>query len=98
VVHRPTLRRTAEDHVLYRWLKEARRWRDQNRPHQGISAATEPLLDPQGQVDGRFRALRGGSWRVGREIARTTYRNGYRPDYAHSSIGFRIALEVRDFP
>jgi len=59
-------------------------------------AAGEPAVDPRGPPDGRFRALRGGSWRVGREVARTTYRNGYRPDYAHSSIGFRVALEARD--
>lgn len=59
-------------------------------------AGSEPLRDPRGPADGRFRALRGGSWRVGREIARTTYRNGYRPDYAHSSIGFRVALEISD--
>ena len=56
----------------------------------------EPLVDPRGPPEGSYRALRGGSWRVGREVARTTYRNGYRPDYAHSSIGFRVALEARD--
>ena len=66
---------------------------DVQAPYQ---AAAEPVLDPRGPGEGRFRALRGGSWRVGLEIARTTYRNGYRPDYAHSSIGFRVALEVRD--
>jgi formylglycine-generating enzyme required for sulfatase activity len=53
-----------------------------------------PLADPRGPADGRFRVLRGGSWRVGLDVARTTYRNGYRPDYAHSSIGFRVALEA----
>jgi len=60
------------------------------------SASSETLHDPKGAFDGRFRVLRGGSWRVGREIARTTYRNGYRPDYAHASIGFRVALRARD--
>lgn len=60
------------------------------------TAASEPLYNPKGPVDGRFRILRGGSWRVGREIARTTYRNGYRPDYSHASIGFRVALEIHD--
>lgn len=59
-------------------------------------AAPEPQVDPRGPPEGRYRALRGGSWRVGREVARTTYRNGYRPDYAHGSIGFRVALGVRD--
>jgi formylglycine-generating enzyme required for sulfatase activity len=54
----------------------------------------QPALDPRGPAEGRFRILRGGSWRVARDIARTTYRNGYRPDYAHGSIGFRVALEI----
>lgn len=58
------------------------------------AAAKLPLVDPRGPADGRFRVLRGGSWRVGLDVARTTYRNGYRPDYAHSSIGFRVALEA----
>ncbi len=39
-----------------------------------------------------FRALRGGSWRVAAELVTTTYRSAYRTDYAHSSIGFRVAL------
>ena len=65
---------------------------DRQAPYQGTG---EPVLNPSGPPDGPFRALRGGSWRVKREVARTTYRNGYRPDYSHSSIGFRVALEVR---
>jgi formylglycine-generating enzyme required for sulfatase activity len=66
---------------------------DVQGPYQPTDKAE---LDPRGPAEGRFRALRGGSWRVGLDVARTTYRNGYRPDYAHSSIGFRVALEVRD--
>ena len=66
---------------------------DWQAPYQQTSG---PVVDPRGPADGRYRALRGGSWRVGREIARSTYRNGYRPDYAHGSIGFRVVLEARD--
>lgn len=57
-------------------------------------ASKLPVADPRGPAEGRFRSLRGGSWRVGLDVARTTYRNGYRPDYAHSSIGFRVALDA----
>jgi len=59
---------------------------------EGYATSALPREDPRGPAEGRFRVLRGGSWRVGLDIARTTYRNGYRPDYAHSSIGFRVAL------
>ena len=59
---------------------------------ESYQSSALPVTDPQGPQDGRFRALRGGSWRVNLDIARTTYRNGYRPDYAHSSIGFRVAV------
>ncbi len=54
--------------------------------------APGPLLDPLGASTGDFRVLRGGSWRVGPDVLRTTYRSAYRTDYAHSSIGFRVAL------
>jgi formylglycine-generating enzyme required for sulfatase activity len=66
---------------------------DRQAPYQG---GGELVLNPTGPAEGQFRALRGGSWRVVRGIARTTYRNGYRPDYSHSSIGFRVALEIRE--
>jgi formylglycine-generating enzyme required for sulfatase activity len=55
----------------------------------------EVLADPQGPATGRFKTLRGGSWRVDRNVVRVTYRNGYKLDYSHSSIGFRLALSAR---
>jgi formylglycine-generating enzyme required for sulfatase activity len=55
-------------------------------------AGGEPFVDPRGSSKSPYRALRGGSWRVDGNVIRTTYRNGYKPDYAHSSIGFRVAL------
>jgi formylglycine-generating enzyme required for sulfatase activity len=59
------------------------------------AAAGETLVDPAGIPDATFRTLRGGSWRVGAEVARTSYRNGYRADFAHSSFGFRLAMDDR---
>jgi formylglycine-generating enzyme required for sulfatase activity len=55
-------------------------------------ASGTTLVDPVGPSLGEYRVLRGGSWRVEMGIIRTTYRNGYRPEYTHSSIGFRVAL------
>ncbi len=52
----------------------------------------ETAVDPTGPAQGRYKALRGGSWRVGPDVIRATYRNGYAPAYSHSSIGFRVAL------
>jgi len=39
-----------------------------------------------------LRTIRGGSWRVGNGLVTTTYRNGYKTSYAHSSIGFRLVM------
>lgn len=55
-------------------------------------AAGEILVDPGGPPDGAFFILRGGSWRVGEGILRATYRSGYKPDYSHGSIGFRVVI------
>ena len=41
---------------------------------------------------GRFRVLRGGSWKDVDDYSRTTYRNGYRADFSFKSIGFRLAF------
>jgi formylglycine-generating enzyme required for sulfatase activity len=53
----------------------------------------ESLADPVGK-DRSHRVLRGGSWRVDAPVVTTTYRNGYRPDYSHGSIGFRLVREA----
>ena len=52
----------------------------------------QPLVDPRGTAPAGTRAIRGGSWRVSEEVVTTTYRNGYKSGYSHSSIGFRVAL------
>ena len=53
----------------------------------------QTLQDPFVQ-QGELRVLRGGSWRVNSSIVTTTYRNGYKPGYSHSSIGFRLVKTV----
>ena len=63
--------------------------------YRAYAGSAAPLVDPAGEPDSKFRVLRGGSWRVGPDILRTTYRNGYRADYAHSSFGFRLAMDGR---
>ena len=55
----------------------------------GVPARESGSADSPG-----FVALRGGSWRVGPEVVTTTYRNGYRTDYSHGSIGFRLVREM----
>jgi sulfatase modifying factor 1 len=62
---------------------------DWQEPYGGTGST---LIDQAGLPLGRYKALRGGSWRVDEKVIRATYRNGYKPDYAHSSIGFRVAL------
>ncbi len=61
---------------------------DWDAPYRG----GDLLHDPQGPPEGSYKVLRGGSWRVAALLARVTYRSAYKPDYAHASIGFRVAL------
>lgn len=51
-----------------------------------------PPSPPPGEDKGRYRTLRGGGWKDGEDYTRTTYRNGYSPDYYYKSIGFRLAF------
>ena len=62
---------------------------DWQEPYRSSGQGT---VDPAGPAHGKYKALRGGSWRVGPHVIRATYRNGYAPGYSHSSIGFRVAL------
>ena len=62
----------------------------------GYAYAPGPVpATPAEPVRAPYPAIRGGSWRVTSDIIRVFYRSAYKPDYAHSSIGFRVALEVR---
>jgi len=57
--------------------------------YYGYRQAPHTLEDPIVKT-GDTRIIRGGSWRVGSSLVTTTYRNGYKPDYSHSSMGFRL--------
>ena len=50
-----------------------------------------PGADPRGPSEGLYKAIRGGSWFFGAKSCRSADRNGDPPEYAFSSIGFRVA-------
>jgi formylglycine-generating enzyme required for sulfatase activity len=51
-----------------------------------------PRRDPSGPSAGRFRVLRGGSWRNHAVTCRSAYRNGLAPRLKDSATGFRVVL------
>jgi formylglycine-generating enzyme required for sulfatase activity/serine/threonine protein kinase len=53
-----------------------------------------PKRDPRGPEAGRYRVLRGGSWRNHATTCRAGYRNGLAPRLKDSATGFRVVLEV----
>jgi formylglycine-generating enzyme required for sulfatase activity len=53
-----------------------------------------PTRDPGGPRAGRFRVLRGGSWRNQGAACRAAYRNALAPHMRDSATGFRVVLEV----
>ncbi|MCE9529756.1 MAG: formylglycine-generating enzyme family protein [Planctomycetes bacterium] len=50
------------------------------------------VRDPAGPPTGRFRVLRGGSWRNQADKCRAAYRNGLEPFQRDSASGFRVVL------
>ena len=50
-----------------------------------------PTKDPQGPDTGDVRVLRGGSWDVMPQAARSAGRDGATPDYRNDYAGFRVA-------
>ncbi len=52
---------------------------------------SEALDDPTGPSQGRYRVLRGGSWRDGIRDCRSAARNAAHPAYSDNTIGLRIA-------
>jgi formylglycine-generating enzyme required for sulfatase activity len=58
------------------------------------SYRTSPKRNPQGPPTGRFRVLRGGSWRSHAAICRSAYRNGLSPASRDQCTGFRVVLEI----
>jgi formylglycine-generating enzyme required for sulfatase activity len=57
--------------------------------------AKSPRYDPAGPESGRFRVLRGGSWRYGAECCRSEYRSYSGPDHDGAFIGFRVVYRPR---
>jgi len=50
-----------------------------------------PERNPQGPTSGRYKAVRGGSWKSHPVMLRTATRGGSAPDQRTSTIGFRCA-------
>jgi formylglycine-generating enzyme required for sulfatase activity len=54
--------------------------------------STLPLRDPPGPPEGKFRVLRGGSWKNQANACRAAYRNALAPHQRDSATGFRVVL------
>jgi iron(II)-dependent oxidoreductase len=50
-----------------------------------------PERNPQGPATGRYKSVRGGSWKSKPEMLRTATRGGAVPDQRAATIGFRCA-------
>ncbi|MCP9455777.1 MAG: formylglycine-generating enzyme family protein [Nitrospira sp.] len=53
--------------------------------------ATMPTRNPPGPKTGRYKVVRGGSWKSSPELLRTATRSGALPDQRAATIGFRCA-------
>ena len=51
-------------------------------------------INPVGPVEGVSRVIRGGSWSVGPDKVRITYRDNYSPEVRYATLGFRLARFV----
>lgn len=58
--------------------------------------ATMPDRDPHGPATGRYKVVRGGSWKSEPVLLRTATRGGASPDRRAATIGFRCARSVQD--
>jgi iron(II)-dependent oxidoreductase len=56
--------------------------------------ATMPSRNPAGPPSGRYKVVRGGSWKSAPEMLRTATRSGALPDQRAATIGFRCAKSV----
>jgi serine/threonine-protein kinase PpkA len=54
----------------------------------------EAVTDPAGPDKGRYKVIRGGSWRLGAAASRSAARNRYKPTRRSSSLGFRLAGDL----
>ncbi|MFQ5471582.1 MAG: formylglycine-generating enzyme family protein [Dehalococcoidia bacterium] len=53
-----------------------------------------PERDPQGPLDGKRRASRGGAWRHLLKVSRCAARSSIPPDYRYNDYGFRLVQDV----
>ena len=53
--------------------------------------AIMPDRNPRGPTSGRYKSVRGGSWKSRPNLLRTATRNGASPDQRLSTLGFRCA-------
>jgi formylglycine-generating enzyme required for sulfatase activity len=56
--------------------------------------AKSPPRDPGGPAEGKYRVLRGGSWRNHGSACRAAYRNALAPHMRDSATGFRVVLTL----
>ena len=57
--------------------------------------AIMPNRNPRGPANGRYKVVRGGSWKSAPAMLRTATRGGASPDQRASTIGFRCARSTR---
>ena len=57
--------------------------------------ATMPDRNPHGPANGRYKVVRGGSWKSAPALLRTATRGGASPDQRAATIGFRCARSVQ---
>ncbi|HQZ98153.1 MAG TPA: SUMF1/EgtB/PvdO family nonheme iron enzyme [Pyrinomonadaceae bacterium] len=54
-----------------------------------------PETDPKGPAKGKWRVLRGGSWKDGKDDQRSAYRGGLSPSTKYKDIGFRVVARAK---
>ncbi len=59
------------------------------------SYATMPDRNPRGAGQGRYKVVRGGSWKSAPQLLRTATRSGASPHQRAATIGFRCATSIR---
>jgi iron(II)-dependent oxidoreductase len=57
--------------------------------------ATMPDRNPRGVAQGRYKVVRGGSWKSAPMLLRTATRSGASPEQRAATIGFRCARSIR---
>lgn len=58
--------------------------------------ATMPDRNPHGVKQGRYKVVRGGSWKSAPTLLRTATRSGASPEQRAATIGFRCAQSIRE--